>query len=116
MPIGYNQGKDRGNLNNILFMDDLKPYSRKVEDLDTLVQTVRLISEDIEMEFGIWKCVMIEMKRGKLVKNDRIELPDGERIRSLETDEAYKYLGVLKSDKEKSKELKEIVRKSTFED
>ena len=114
MPIGYNLGKDRGNLNHLLFMDDLKLYSRKVEELDTLVQTVRLISEDIGMEFGISKCAMIEMKRGKIVKNDGIELPDGERIRSLEIDEAYKYLWVLQSDKEKSKEMKEIVRKEYF--
>ena len=114
MPVGYNLGKDRGNLNHLLFMDDLKLYSRKVEELDTLVQTVRLISEDIGMEFGISKCAMIEMKRGKMVKNDGIELPDGERIRSLEIDEAYKYLGVLQSDKGKSKEMKGIVRKEYF--
>ena len=89
MPIGYNLGKDRGNLNHHLFMDDLKLYSRKVEELDTLVQTVRLISEDISMEFGISKCAMMEMKRGKMAKNDGIELPNGKRIRSLETYISY---------------------------
>ena len=67
MPIVYNLGKDRNNLNNLLFMDDLKLYSHKVEKLDTIVQTVRLISKDIGMEFGISKCAMIEIKRGKMV-------------------------------------------------
>ena len=70
MPIGYNLGKYRSNLNHLLFMDDLKLYSHKVEEMDTLVQTVRVISEDIRMGFGISKCAIIEMKRGKMVKND----------------------------------------------
>ena len=66
------------------------------------------------MEFGISKCAMIEMKRGKMVKNDGIALLNDKRIRSLEADEAYKYLGVLQSDEEKSKEMKRIVRKEYF--
>ena len=37
----------------ILFMDDLKLYSRREKGLDSLVQTVRVFSEDIGMEFGM---------------------------------------------------------------
>ena len=38
---------------NLLFMDDLKLYSRSEKGLDSLVQTVCVFSEDIGMEFGI---------------------------------------------------------------
>ena len=41
------------------------------------MQTVRVFSEDIGMEFGIEKCTMLVMEKGKIVKSGGIELPDG---------------------------------------
>ena len=35
---------------NLLFMDDLRLYSRNEKGLGLLVQTVRVVSEDIGME------------------------------------------------------------------
>ena len=55
-------------------MDDLKLYTRSEKRLDSLVQTVRVFSEDIGMEFGIKKCVMLVMEKGKFVKSVSIEL------------------------------------------
>ena len=66
-----------------LFMDDLKLYSRSEKGLDSLVQTVRVFCEDIGMEFGIEKCAMSVMEKGKIVKSVGIELLDGEVIKSL---------------------------------
>ena len=40
-------------INHLLFMDDLKLYSCNEEGSDTLVQTIRVFSEVIGMEFGI---------------------------------------------------------------
>ena len=54
--------------NHLLFMDDLKLYSRSEKALDSLVQTVRVFSEDVGMEFGIEKCAMLVMEKGKIVK------------------------------------------------
>ena len=53
-------------------MDDLKLYGKSLEELDSLVQTVRIYSKDIGMEFGIEKCAMIEMKRGKMIYSEGI--------------------------------------------
>ena len=80
-------------------MDDLKLYSRSENGLDSLVQTVRVFSEDIGMEFGIEKCVMLVMEKGKIVMSVGIELPDGKVIKSLQEGESYKYLGILEADK-----------------
>ena len=44
--------------------------------LDSLVQTVRTFSEHIGMEFGIEKCAMLVMEKGKIVKSVGIELPN----------------------------------------
>ena len=45
--------------------------------MDSLVQTVRVFSEDVGMEFGIEKCAMFIMEKGKIVKSVGIELPNG---------------------------------------
>ena len=67
--------------------------------MDSLVQTVLVFSEDIGMEFGIEKCAMLVMEKGKIVKSAGIELPDGKVIKSLQEGESYKYLGFLEADK-----------------
>ena len=67
------------------------------EDWTSLVQTVRVFSEDIGMEFGIEKCAMLVIEKGKIVKSVGIELPDRKVIKSLQEGESYKYLGILEA-------------------
>ena len=64
-------------------MDDMKLYSKTEKTLDSLIQTVRIFSNDIKMEFGIEKCAMLVLKRGKVVKSEGIKLPDNRKMRSL---------------------------------
>ena len=54
------------------------------------------------MEFGIEKCAMLAMKSGKRHMTDGIELPNKDRIRTLEEKETYKYLGILEADHQTS--------------
>ena len=79
-------------------MDDLKLYSRGEKGLDSLVQPVRVFSKDVGMEFGIKKCAVFVMEKGKIVKSVGIELPDGKFIKSLLECESYKYLGILEEE------------------
>ena len=95
----YEFSESKEKVNYILFMDDLKLYSRSKKGVDSLVQTVHLFSEDIGMEFGIEKCAMLVMEKGEIVKSFGIELPDGKVIKSLQEGESYKYLGILEADK-----------------
>ena len=80
----YEFSESKEKINHLLFMDDLKLYSRSEKGLDSLVQTVRAFSEDIGMEFGIEKCPMLVMEKGKIVKSVGIELPDGKIIKLLQ--------------------------------
>ena len=73
----YQFSESKEKIKDLLFMDDLKLYSRSEKGLDSLIQTVRIFSEDIGMEFGIEKCTMLVMEEGKIVKLVGIELPDG---------------------------------------
>ena len=85
-------------INHLLFMDDLKLYSPNEKGFDSLVQTVRVFSEDIGMEFGIEKCVLV-MEKGNIVKSVGIDLSGGKVIKSLQEGASFKYLGILEADK-----------------
>ena len=70
-PYEFSESKEK--INRLLFMNDLKLYSRSEKGLDSLVQTVRAFSGDIGMEFGIRKCATLVMEKGKIVKSVGIE-------------------------------------------
>ena len=84
-----------------------------MRDIESLVNTVHGFSCDIGMQFGIEKCGVIIMKRGKIVICDGIELPDGEKMKGV-NEEGYKYLGIIELDGIKEKEMKDS-RRSTSE-
>ena len=83
--------------------------------MDSLVQTVRVFSEDIGIEFGIEKCAMLVMEKGKIVESVGVELPDGKVIKSLQEGESYKYLGILEADKCLEEKMKLNVSKEYIE-
>ena len=107
----YEFSESKEKINHLLFMDDLKLYSQSEKGLDSLVQTVCVFSEDIGMEFGIEKCAMLLMEKGKIVKSVGIELPGGKVIKSLQEGESYKYLGILEADKLLEEKMKLVVLK-----
>ena len=47
-------------------MDDLKLYKRNDYELDVLLKTVKTLSDDIDMAFGLDKCAKATLIRGKL--------------------------------------------------
>ena len=91
-------------------MDDLKLFGKSYEQIDFLVQTVHTFGKDIGMEFGIKKCGMLVLKRGKIAKMEGIVLPDGQVMREIDNN-GYKYLGILKTDQLKEKETKDLFSK-----
>ena len=93
--MAYEFSGSKIKINHLSFTDDLKLYTRNEKELDSLVQTKRVFSKDIGMEFGIEKCAMLVIEKGKTVKSISIELPDGTVIKSLQEGVSYKYLGIL---------------------
>ena len=76
-------------------MGDLKLYSKSEKALHSVIETVKIFSQDIRIQFAIDKCAMLVMKKGKIVKSDDIQFPNDKVIKSLEEGESYQYLGVL---------------------
>ena len=83
----YEFSESKEKINHLLFMDDLKLYSRSEKGLDSLLQTIRVFSEDVGMGFGIEKSAVLFMEKGKIVKSVVIELPNGKVIKSLQEGE-----------------------------
>ncbi len=97
-------------INHLLFMDDLKLYAASSEDLKKLLEAVRVFSRDIQMEFGLDKCAMLEIRKGTKAACEGIDLPDGQRIKEVD-ENGYKYLGVLEGASIKTREMKALIRK-----
>ena len=95
----YELKKGGKKINHLLFMDDLKLFAKIEDQIDSLVNTVRIFSEDIKMEFVLPKCGVLIMKGGKVVKSEGISMLDG-----------YKYLGILEADGVKHEEMKDQIK------
>ena len=90
-------------------MGDLRLYAKSERELNPFIQTMRIFSEDVGTVFGLDKCAVLVLKRGKMVRTEGIELPDGKRMREVNLD-GYKYLGVLQLDSIMNREMKEKVK------
>ena len=84
--------------NHLIYMDDIKLYAKNEKELETLIHTVRIYSQDIGMEFGIEKCGLLVMKSGKRHLTKGMELPNKDKTRTLAENETYKYLDISEAD------------------
>ena len=82
--------------------------------MDSLVQTIHIFSEHIGMEFGIEKCAILVIEKGKIMKSVGIELADGKVFKSLQEGKSYKYIGILEADRFLGEEMKLKVSKEYF--
>ena len=105
----YEWGRIEFKINHLLFKYDLKLFGKSDDQIDSLVQTVFTLSENIGMEFGLKKCGVVILKKGKLVKFDGIHLPNQEIMKEVE-EKRYTYLGILELDKIKEHEINIKVR------
>ena len=79
-------------------MDDLKLYANNEKSLESLIQTVRVFSNNIGMEFGVEKCAVLKMKKGKMANSDEIALPNKTTMKGLKEGDSCKYLGIMQAD------------------
>ena len=59
------------------------------------------------MQFGIKKCGVLIIERGKVIKADGIRLPDEQHMKDI-NENGFTYLGILETDKIKEKEMKNV--------
>ena len=58
---GYKLIKSQENIYFLMYMDDIKLFAKNKKELETLIQTVRIYSQGIEMEFKLcWTLLVID--------------------------------------------------------
>ena len=65
---GYQLKNEGCKIKHLLLMDDLRLYEKNSNQVHSLPQTVWRYSEDSGMKFGIDKCAVLELERGRLVR------------------------------------------------
>ena len=78
-------------INQLMYMDDIKLFTKNEKQLETVIHAVRIYSSDIGMEFCIKKGAMLVMKSGKGYLTDGTELRNQDKIRTLREKANYKY-------------------------
>ena len=74
------------------------------------MKVVKIVSGDIGIQFGLDKCAVLKMKRGKQVNWEGIDLGDC----AVTDEEWYKYLGIIERDDVCQEKMKEKVQKEYY--
>ena len=112
MNLGYGyQPGEQTKIKHLFYVDDLKLYGTSDNQLTRLINTVKNVSDDIKMEFGLDKCAKASFKRGKKVSAEAIPLNDNQVIQDLDKAETYKYLGMEEGEGLQHHKMKVKMRK-----
>ena len=68
--------KSDATINHLLYMDDIRLYTRSESDIDSLIHLTRVFSTAIGMTFGLAKCGYLIVSRGRTKHTDGVEVPD----------------------------------------
>ena len=77
-------------------MDNLKLYAKKEREIDSIINTVRIFSDDIGMKFGLNKCARLIVERGKVNSTEGLHLGI-ETIQGMTLETGYKSLGIMQT-------------------
>lgn len=74
-------------------------YVKTPTDTESLLNTMRIFSKDIQMKFVLCKCAALSLSinYGKIQKLDGIKLKNCD-IKLLSSDDNYKYIEILEAD------------------
>ena len=83
--------------NNLLYIDSGKIFAKKKnkKEMGTFTETIILCRQDMGLKFGIGKCAILIKNSRKRETTERIELPNLERITTLNQLENYNYMEEL---------------------
>ena len=95
----------------MFYVDDLKLYGTSDNQLIGIINTVKNVTDDIKMEFGLDKCAKASFKRDKKVSAEGIPLNDNQVIQDLDQAETYKYLGMEEEEGVQHYKMKVKIRK-----
>ena len=85
--IGYKIESNQ-QISHLLYMDDLKIYTRTEAHLRKALSIIKTFTCDISMDFGLGKCGIAIIKDGKQIKRQNMPIDDKTSIQSLDEEAA----------------------------
>jgi hypothetical protein len=101
-------------ISHLFYMDDLKTFAKHDNQQEGLLQTVKVFSDDICMQFGLDKCAKATFKKGNLTSTSDIQPDQDTTKKELNQEDTYKYLGVNEGDGIQHSTMKEKIRKEYY--
>jgi len=68
-------------INHLLYIDDLKLFARSETQMEVLLRTVLMFSDDVGLSFGLDKCAKLSVTRGRIVPSSSMALSQEINIR-----------------------------------
>ena len=111
--LGYRLSSSEHRINHLVYVDDIKLFASSEHQLQQLIAIVKQYSEGIGMKFGLDKCKVVHITRGRLQTTSvDVEIDPGQIMETLrDSNASYKYLGVLELNNIKHQEMKDIITK-----
>ena len=69
----YKLSRSQEKINHLMYIDDVKLFTKNEKELETLIHAVRIYCQEIGTKFGKEKCAMLVMKSGKHHLTDGME-------------------------------------------
>ena len=105
---GYGYKIENITYSHILYMDDLKTFAASMKEARQMAKIVYDFTQSIGMKFGLDKCKVLNIERGKIKSGGHIKLNENDAIEEMDSSDVYKYLGVIESSSIKHTEMKKI--------
>ena len=93
-------------INHLLYMDDIKLYAQSQTQMKNLLKVTEDVTNDIKMEFGISKCKILHIEKGRWKGDGETEVLNNEELGNMQQHETYKYLGFQQSTRLNHSEIK----------
>lgn len=97
-------------INHLLYMDDIKIYAATKTQMKGLLKIVEDVTSDVKLEFGLTKCKMLVVERGKWSDEILTETLNGQTLDNLRDGETYKYLGLQQNTRIEHTKVKELLK------
>ena len=111
---GYGYNIYREKINHLIYMDDLKLYGKNDYELHGLSKTVKPFTDDIGMTFDLEKYAKATFIREKRKYTSSMVLDTDTKVKELDQEETYKYLGIEEGDGNQHGKMKEKIRKEYY--
>ena len=104
MCLHYNKG----------YVDDLKLFTKSENQLKQALAIVKNFSSDKQMTFGLDKCATVNIRNGKVIQSNGVDIDRDTHIRNIDAEETYRYLGMEEFGVIRQQLMKERIKKEYY--